>query len=33
MVVPLYRVNFWDDLGQFNSAVVALYIILSEIHL
>ena len=24
MVVPLHRVNFWDDLGQFNSALVNL---------
>ena len=24
MVVPLHRVNFWDDLGQFNSALVDL---------
>ena len=24
MVVRLHRVNFWDDLGQFNSALVNL---------
>ena len=24
MVVPLHRVNFWDDLGQFNSTLVNL---------
>ena len=24
MVVPLHRVNFWDNVGQFNSALVDL---------